>query len=59
MMDWTESAERGWPEHLERRTYRTGWWWGFASGLICGGCSVGLLALLVWTIARALECPQC
>lgn len=55
-MDWTNRITA---EDIERRGYTNGWWWGFASGLICGCCSTGLLALLVWTIARALECPQC
>lgn len=55
-MDWTDSVTA---HRIERRAYTVGWWWGFASGLICGTCSTALLASLVWIIARALECPQC
>ena len=46
-------------EHIERRAYVGGWWWGFASGLICGCGSTALLAVLLWFVAQALGCPQC
>jgi len=55
-MDWTTVAQT---QDIERQAYTAGWWWGFSSGLIVGCCSTGLLALLAWTIARALECPAC
>ena len=44
---------------VERTAYVQGWWWGFASGLICGVCSASLLGLLMWLINRALECQAC
>jgi len=55
-MDWTTRAQA---EGIERRAYRTGWWWGFSSGLIVGCCSAGLLATLLWVISNAMACPQC
>lgn len=46
-------------EHLERKAYRFGWWWGFCSGLICGTCSTAVLFWLVYTVWQALQCAQC
>lgn len=56
-LDWP--AERAPQDWSERLVYRAGWWWGFASGLIVGGCSASLLTVLVYVLKAALECPQC
>ncbi len=50
--NWTPTADQA--ATIERKAYCQGWWWGFSSGLICGSCSVGLLAFLLWTLAKAL-----
>ena len=46
-------------ELVERKAYRAGWWWGFSSGLICGGASTALLLALGYTVWQALQCAQC
>lgn len=47
------------PRHyIERRSYCTGWWWGFTSGLIVGCFTTATLALLAWLINSALVLPQ-
>lgn len=46
-------------QHLERSSYVAGWWWGFASGLICGTGSATLLGLLAYTLWQALACAAC
>jgi len=61
-MAWVPTDETpgpAWTVDAERTTYRSGWWWGFSSGLIVGCCSTGLLAALLYVARRALECPQC
>lgn len=55
--DWSMDADMA--AGIERWAYRSGWWWGFASGLICGGCSVALLGGLLYVASQALACPTC
>lgn len=55
--DWPAEADHA--ASGERTAYVQGWWWGFASGLICGSFSAGLLGFLLWTVQRALACPTC
>lgn len=55
--DWAADDDKA--AGIERRAYVQGWWWGFASGLICGAASTAMLVWLLWLVACALGGSTC